>query len=183
MCLNGRTDPTTGTLRTVYEARLLSETTSQNPLPRRIVGYLSAGDDLDRQATALRKTIQMLDGGCKAQFIVDPVARPESMHRPGFQRLLNRIARGDVDVVLVTNLCRLVAVDRELAELLVFLEQQNVRLLSLSELAAFQREGLNVVPWLVRFKRSRTRTSAESHLRLVMSDHSKIATSVAGKKP
>jgi site-specific DNA recombinase len=90
----------------------------------------------------------------------DPGVSAKNMNRPGFQRMLNAIGKGEVDLVLVTELSRFSRSTKDFTMLQEYLEEHDCKFMSLRE--NFDTSGaagsmvLNMMASIAEFERRQT---------------------------
>jgi DNA invertase Pin-like site-specific DNA recombinase len=104
---------------------------------RRAVGYVriskqnEKGVSLEAQAEKVRAMACVHDAD--VEIVADNGETAKHANRPGLQRVLEMVRRGEVQLVIVAKLDRLTRSVKDLAELLELFQKRNVSLVSVAE--------------------------------------------------
>jgi site-specific DNA recombinase len=128
---------------------------------KRAIGYVRVskqnerGVSLDSQAEKIRAMACVHDA--EVEIVADDGETGKHANRPGLQRVLELVRRGEVQLVIVAKLDRLTRSVKDLAELLELFQKRNVSLVSVAEAldtgSAGGRLVLNIMASVSQWKR------------------------------
>jgi site-specific DNA recombinase len=110
---------------------------AENQMNKRAVGYIRVskqnerGVSLDAQAEKIRAMACVHDA--EVEIVSDDGETGKHANRPGLQRVLEMVRRGEVELVIVAKLDRLTRSVKDLAELLELFQKRGVWLVSVAE--------------------------------------------------
>jgi site-specific DNA recombinase len=116
---------------------LLNIQNDESKMSKRAVGYLRVskqnekGVSLDSQAEKVRAMACVHDA--EVEIVTDDGETGKHANRPGLQRVLEMVRRGEVELVIVAKLDRLTRSVKDLGELLELFQRRNVSLVSVAE--------------------------------------------------
>src|SRR5215831_10294603 len=106
-------------------------------MSKRAVGYIriskqnERGVSLGSQSEKIRAMACVHDA--EVEIVADDGETGKHIDRPGLQRVLEMVRRGEVELVIVAKLDRLTRSVKDLADLLELLQKRNVQLVSVAE--------------------------------------------------
>src|SRR5262245_49574260 len=128
---------------------------------KKAVGYIRVskqnerGVSLDSQAEKIRAMACVHDAD--VEIVADDGETGKHANRPGLQRVLEMVRRGEVELVIIAKLDRLTRSVKDLAELLELFQKRNVSLVSVAESldtgSAAGRLVLNIMTAVAQWER------------------------------
>lgn len=142
-----------GPFRIAIYTRVSSEEQAENP-----EGSIKNQEQRLREYVKLKNMVEPF--GEIVDVFSDPGVSAKDMNRPGFQKMLKKIERQEIDLVLVTELSRFSRSTKDFALLQEFLEEKSCKFMSIRE--NFDTSGaagamvLNLMASIAEFERRQT---------------------------
>lgn len=101
-----------------------------------VLGYVRVSTDkqrIDRQVAHIKRAARERQGWSLVDIVEDPARSAASLDRPFLLRTLERLERGEADVLVVSDLDRLSRSVVDMGDLLAWFEEAEVRLIALAQ--------------------------------------------------